>query len=397
MTAVISGVGSISPYGRNEATIVDNLRNERIMIEAYQSNDRRTKATSAARCIHESQTLAPSLSPRIATDVLNVTYAVVKDAVEDAGLSMDDLKGHRVALCSGCGAADMDSMRALVSHDYPRVNPFDLMKTLPTAVTGPLATALGLRGPVHTVQHACATGLRTVTQGMDLIKLGRADIVVCVSVEKLLDEAMRGFDAMRALYRGEDLTFASVPFTKERAGFTASEGAGCVILESDSHFQTRKGRKAYGQPIAYADYSDGEDLTNPSGVGAYQCLLDVMADMAELGHSVDFISAHGTSTPNGDVIEAKSILNSVGDEVPVVAFKRLIGHTVTASGIIELIFSLYQMKHNFVISNGAIKPDPGVHPLYLPTEQLEMPVNAFVKNAFGFGGLNCVLGVARYV
>jgi len=231
---------------------------------------------------------------------------------------------------------------------------------------------------------------------MDLIELGRADVVICVSTEKYIDEGMRGFDAMRALYRGDDLAYASVPFVKHRGGFTHGEGGGCVILESEEYFRQRGGTKAYGQPIAYADYSDGEDMTNPSGEGASASMSEVLGKMAMLGHRPDFISAHATSTPNGDVVEAEAISNVIGNEIPVVAFKRLIGHTLTASGIIELIYSLYQMKYEFIISNGKFEADPDIKPINLPKHQVTGPVNSFIKNAFGFGGLNSVLGVTRY-
>jgi 3-oxoacyl-(acyl-carrier-protein) synthase len=119
--------------------------------------------------------------------------------------------------------------------------------------------------------------------------------------------------------------------------------------------------------------------------------------MHAVGAYPDFISAHATSTPNGDIAEASVIYDTVGGEIPVVAFKRMIGHTITASGIIELIFCLYQMKHGFIVSNGTIDRDPELKPINLPKEQLEVQIDSFIKNAFGFGGLNSVLGVVQYV
>lgn len=397
MNCVISGVGCISSLGRDEETIVKNLKNEKVAIERYRCTDPKNKATTSSRCIEDSETLAPDVPRGYRMDHLNVSYAVIQDALKDAGLSLDDLDRKRVGLSSGSGCGDLSAMQNIVGKDFPRVKPFDLMKILPTAVTGPLSTLLKLKGPAHTVQHACATGLRVITQGMDLITLGRADVVICVSTEKLLDASMRGFDATRALYRGEDIAYASVPFTKERSGFTHGEGGGCVILESEEHYRNRQGTSAYGKAVSFADYSDGEDMTNPSGEGAYSSMSDVLKGLEGLGYYPDFISAHATSTPNGDIIEAKVIHEVVGKDVPVVAFKRLIGHAITACGIIELIYSLYQMKYEFIISNGLLDQDPDMMPIYLPKEQLNKPVESFIKNAFGFGGLNSVLGVIKDV
>lgn len=396
MSCVITGVGCISSLGRSESDIVEGLKAEATHIQPYKSEDPRTKATSTASFLGDTAELSPEVPRSYRTDHLNLSYAVVKDALADAGLSLEDVTSTRVALCSGKGASDMDAMRAVIGKDFPRVKPFDFMKILPTAVAGPLSTVLKMKGATHTVQHACATGLRVVTQGMDLIALGRADVVICVSSEVQIPEGVRGFDATRALYRGEDLRYASVPFAKERGGFTHGEGGGCVILESEEHFKARGGKKVYGKPIAYADYSDGEDMVNPSGVGAYNSMVQVLSEMYNAGYQPDFVSAHATSTPNGDIVEANTIYETVADEVPVVAFKRLVGHTITASGIIELIFSLYQMKYGFVISNGEIDPDPEMKPINLPKEQLHGEIGSFVKNAFGFGGLNSVLGVVKY-
>jgi 3-oxoacyl-[acyl-carrier-protein] synthase-1 len=397
MDCIISGVGCISSLGRDEDSIVENLKKETVAIDGYESKDIRTKSTSISRCL-DSYDLSTDAIPRsFQMDPLNLSYAVVMDALADAGMDLKALDSQRVALSSGTCASEMKAMRNLLGEDFPRVRPTDIMKSLPTAVTGPLSTVLKLKGSAHTVQHACATGLRAVAQGMDLISLGKADVVICVSVEKINDEVIRGFDAMRALYRGNDLTYASVPFTKDRAGFTPGEGGGCVILESEEHFKRRKGAKSYGKPIAYADYSDGSEMTNPSGEGASRSMAEVVLKMTELGYTPDFVSAHATSTPNGDVVEANVISNLLGDDVPVVAFKRLIGHTTNASGIIELIYSLYQMKHEFIVSNGELPLDPAVKSLYLPTDQIHQPIDSFVKNSFGFGGLNCVLGVIKHV
>lgn len=397
MNSVITGIGCISALGRYEDEIVSNLKNEKVAIAAYEHKDPRTKSSSVSKCLSDYDLQTKDIPRGFQIESLKLTYAIVMDALADAGLDLNELDLYRVGLSSGTCASDMSAMRNLLYETFPRVRPTDIMKSLPTAVTGPLATVLKLQGPVHTVQHACATGLRTITQGMDLISLGKADVVICVGVEVIHDEVIRGFDALRALYRGDVLEHASIPFAKDRAGFTPGEGGGCVILESEEHYNRRKGSKSYGRPVSYAEYSDGSDMTNPSGDGASKSMSEVIHAMSDLGHKPDFVSAHATSTPNGDVVEANVITEVLGDEVPVVAFKRLIGHTITASGIIELIYSLYQMKHEFIISNGSHEVDPEIDSLYLPTEQLHQPIDSFIKNSFGFGGLNSVLGVIKHV
>lgn len=400
MKCLITGVASISSLGRDEATIVENLKKELVTIEPFQHDDPKTKTTFIAPCVDNTEELAPDVPRSFRTDHVNMQYATIKDALADAEVDLEAVDDPlRVGLCSGIGAGDMPAMRSAVGLDYPRIKPFDFNKITPTGCSGPLSTLLKLKGSVQTVQHACATGLRAVTAGMDLIALGKADMVICVSTEKMIPEGLRGFDAMRALYRGEDIAYASVPFAKERAGFTHGEGAGCIILETEEHFLKRTGGKGkvYGQTVAYADYSDGEDIVNPSGIGATNSLNEVLRKMDSEGLRPDFISAHATSTPAGDIVEAAAISDTLGADVPVVAFKRLVGHTITASGILELIYSLYQMKHGFIVSNGSLDPDPALKPIYLPKEQLNVPIESFVKNSFGFGGLNSVLGVTKYV
>lgn len=398
MTTIISGVASIGPYGEKPETIKHHLYTETVALSKTPFEAPRLKATYVAPQVEE-YTFDNDIPRSVKNVALDTTYRLIVRALKDANIPLgwlaDKEKASRIAIVSAFGATGIESLRNLVTPEA-RVSPFDLMKSLPTAVTGPLSTHLKFKGRIHTVQHACASGLRTIAQGMDLIDANRADIVICVSVESLLLETLRGFDAMRALYRGEDKDTASIPFGKDRSGFVFGEGGGCVVLERNLHPLTRV-HPHYGRCVHYADYSDGEDMTNPSGEGARRCLQEVYSVMRTQKLVPDFVSAHATSTPNGDMVEAKAIRNAIGTRVPVVALKRLIGHTVTASGILEFIYSLYLMEMDRIPSNGTYPRDPVMDLIYLPTEPIDRPIKSFIKNAFGFGGLNCVVGVTRHV
>lgn len=398
MTTIISGVASIGPYGERPSNIRHHLYNETIAVSKSTFEAPRLKATYVSPQVEE-YPFENDLPRSVRNVALDTTYRLVVRALQDANIPLDWLSNRemasRIAIVSAFGATGIESLRNIVTPES-RVSPFDLMKSLPTAVTGPLSTHLKFKGRIHTVQHACASGLRAIAQGMDLIDVNKADIVICVSVESLLLETLRGFDAMRALYRGEEKEKATIPFGADRGGFVLGEGGGCVVLERSLHPLTRP-HPQYGRCVHYADYSDGEDMTNPSGEGAYKCLQEVYSVMRSQKLVPDFVSAHATSTPNGDLIEAQAIRRAIGSRVPVVALKRLIGHTVTASGILEFIYSLYLMDMDRIPSNGTYLRDNVMDPIYLPTEAIDKPVQSFIKNAFGFGGLNCVVGVTRHV
>lgn len=392
MNILITGVNSQSPIGNIEVEIIKNLRNEVTAFSNYKDEHGIIKSKVKATTELKFSKLPRSMNSPMA----ELSLDVVLGALLDAGLDSTVFNSTRTGYCAAIGIPDIERIKVLVNNSK-RASAFDIIKTVPTSATGALATHLNMRGPVYTVQHACASGLRSITQGMDLIRLGKADTVVCSAAEMVTHETMKGFDAMRALYRGDDLVNPSKPFSSDRSGFIFGEGAGAVVLESESHFLRRGGNKCYGSLVAYADYSDGGDITNPSGEGATLSMCNVYGEMLDNDINVDFISAHATSTPNGDSAEARAIFNVVGDNVPVVALKRLYGHLVTASAMVEFIHCLYMLKENFIVSNGDNVLDTELSNIQLPSKQItNLRLKGFIKNAFGFGGLNSVVGVSKY-
>jgi 3-oxoacyl-(acyl-carrier-protein) synthase len=400
MSAIITGVGSISPFGTTRAEIINALKQETVCTRAHVSDNKWVKATATAPCVSDTNALAPDVPRSLRNDALNLCWVAVHEALADAGLSPEIFSeppySRRVALITTHGTTGLDSFGRLLNGEE-RPSPFDLLKSLPTAVSGPLSTLLKVNGPVHTVQHACASGLRAIAQAMDLIELGHIDMAVCVGAEKIYDETLRGFDGMKATYRGDVPESSSLPFSAEREGLVMGEGAGCVVIEKRDRSGVGKysGRVGYGRCLTYADYSDGHDVSAPSGSGAKASMAEVLGVFKALNITPDFISAHATSTPKGDAVEAEVIHDLVGDTIPVVALKRLIGHGITASGLIETILCLYMMQEDFIVSNSTYPMDPLMKSIYLPKSQIHKPVQSFVKNAFGFGGLNCVLWVAK--
>lgn len=398
-SVLITGVGGITPLGDDHDTITSNLKAEWSNVRRMGSVIKNVKTRYWSPCVGDLReaTEARDLPRSVYTPGLGLSYVAILRALKDAGLDTGVFDSERTALVSAIGQAGIDGVSSMVNYQENRPSAFAILKAIPTAATGPLTSILNVRGPVHTVQHACASGVRTVTQAMDLIRLGKADVVVCVSAEKILYETMAGFDAMRALYRGDNPEHASAPFSKDRAGFTISEGAGCLIVESYEHWQERGGKFAWARCVGYADYSDGGELTNPTGDGARRCLASLQQQLDRQNLYPDVISAHATSTPNGDVAEAQAIYDVYGDRVPVTAFKRLTGHSVTASGTLEIWYSLLMMNHNFLVGNPVTTVDPEIAPIQLAEKADRHHVGLVVKTAFGFGGLNSVLGLQKYL
>lgn len=391
MDILITGAYSQSPIGSDESEVIDNLRSEQSAFQDYCD----THGIIKSKVVAHSEFTYSELPRSMNSPLAELTYTAVLGVLNDAGLDTNVFKSRRTGFCAAIGIPDIERIKVLV-NSAKRASAFDIIKTVPTSATGALATHLKMQGPVHTVQHACASGLRSITQGADLIKLGKADIVICSAAEMITHETMKGFDSMRALHRGDVVLNPSRPFSADREGFVNSEGLGAVILESKKHYDKRGGTKCYGRFVASADYSDGSDITNPSGSGARESLQEVYDAMLDDGIFVDFVSAHATSTPNGDSAEAAAIYDVLEGDVPVVALKRLYGHMLTASAMVELIHCLYMLNEGFIVSNGDNKLDPELSRINLPNEQLHSSkMEGFIKNAFGFGGLNSVVGVCK--
>jgi 3-oxoacyl-[acyl-carrier-protein] synthase II len=311
------------------------------------------------------------------------------------------------AIATGIGGlkAFQDCYDTLIERGPDRVNPFSIPAIIPNMGAGWVSMELGTQGPLSSQCTACAASNMAIGEGADAIRLGRADVMICGGTEAGITRVgIAGFSAMRALSRrNDDPKKASRPFDKERDGFVMGEAGGAIVLESLEHAQAR-GAKIYAEMLGYGVSSDANHITEPDPGGTNPARAMKMAiDDAGIDPSeIDYINAHGTSTPLGDASETRVIKLALGEEnarkTPVSSTKGATGHCLGAAGAIEAIFTIMAVK------NGKLPPtinyeyeDPECDLDYIANESRDADVRVGVNNSFGFGGHNACVVFARYV
>jgi len=277
----------------------------------------------------------------------------------------------------------MDTIR---EKGMKRIGPYSVTRTMGNTTSAAISTFFKTKGISFSIASACSTSLHCISYGYDLIKNRKQKIVIAGGSE---DDHWSGsimFDAMGALNTKNNANpeKASKPYDKNRDGFIPSGGGGIIILE-DFDYAKHRGAKIYGEIVSCSETSDGYSLVSPSGEGAIRC----MAGLKEL-EKVDYINAHGTSTPIGDITELQAIKEVFGDNIPPISStKSLTGHSLGAAGVHEVIYSLLMMKNNFICGSHNIEeidPDAEKYPILRSNEERE--INCFLSNSFGFGGTN---------
>lgn len=393
-SAVIVGLGGITPLGNDLETITQNLKNGYSNITRFEDPAGKLKATSISLVDTEDYKSSRDTSRALYLNQTALACQAIDRALEDSGLTPEIFNNDRTALVAGRGNGMTSSFERMNNYATKKVSPFDILRSIGTSVSSQISALYDIQGPVITVNNACATGLRTIAEGMNLIALGKADRVVCVCAESIETTILSGYDAMKALYRGADLTYASSPFSKHRGGLTYSEGSACVILEREILAQERN--ETYVRCLDYSDYSDGATRARPTGHGARKCFRDIQQRLLERNLGLDVIGAHATSTPEGDRVEGNVIHEVFGDNVPVTPLKALTGHSMAASTIHEVLYMCLMSKHGFIPPTPVVDWDPDIPQLDVPDTLREQPVDVFVKAGFGFGGLNVVASFQRW-
>jgi 3-oxoacyl-[acyl-carrier-protein] synthase I len=268
-----------------------------------------------------------------------------------------------------------------------------IIRIMNSTVTMNLGTLLGVKGACWTLSAACASGLHAIGQAAMLIALGQQDVVICGGAQETSWHGMVAFDALGALSTNEaEASSASRPFDMSRDGLVPSGGGAALVVESLDHARAR-GAKIYAEITGYAFGCDGGHLTNPSGDGARWVMRKALSQAKTHPNEIDYVSAHATSTPVGDSVEARAIHEVFeGRQVPVSSTKGLTGHECWMSGASEVIYSLLMMEHGFIAGNPHLRtPDAETARLHLPRQTLEQRPRTLLKNAFGFGGTNASL------
>ncbi|MHA7879390.1 MAG: beta-ketoacyl-ACP synthase I [Saccharospirillum sp.] len=399
---VVTGLGIVSCLGNDAATVTDSLKNGRSGIRFNQ-----TYADMGMRS-HVSGTPEIDLSEHIDRKSIRFmghaagyAYVSMAQAIRDAGLTEEQVSNVRSGLVAGSGGADSGSQTEaadiLREKGLKRVGPYRVTQTMGSTVSACLATPFQIKGVNYSITSACSTSAHCIGNAMELIQLGKQDIVFAGGGEAEHWTMSCLFDAMGALStRYNDAPErASRAYDADRDGFVIAGGGGMLVLEELEHARAR-GAKIYAEVVGYGATSDGYNMVAPSGEGAVRCMQQAMATVTG---GIDYINAHGTSTPAGDVTELRAVREVFGEAMPPVAStKSLSGHSLGAAGVQEAIYSLLMMEHNFIAASKNVDTlDPEAGDANVVTERQDnVTLNRVMSNSFGFGGTNATLVFQRY-
>jgi 3-oxoacyl-[acyl-carrier-protein] synthase-1 len=399
---VVTGLGVVSSIGNNKAEVLDSLKVGRSGIRFCD-----TYAEMGFRShIHGDIKLDPAevldrKIRRFMGDGAAFNYIAMAEAIEDAGLNEADVSNERTGLIVGSGGPSTSNQVAaadIAREKGPkRVGPYMVPRCMSSTNSANLATAFKIKGLSYSISSACSTSAHCIGNGYEQIQLGKQDIVFAGGGEEVHWSLTVLFDAMGALSSKYNDTpeRASRAYDKNRDGFVIAGGGGVVVLEELSHAQAR-GAKIYAELVGYGATSDGVDMVAPSGEGAVRCMRQALAGLGNT--KIDYINAHGTSTPVGDITELNAMREVFGADMPrVSSTKSLTGHAQGAAGVHEAIYSLLMLEHDFLAASANIEElDPDAEGVPLVRERVDdAGLDCVMSNSFGFGGTNASLAFKR--
>ena len=399
---VITGIGIVSCIGNNIEMVLTSLREGRSGIrfnESYRENGFRSLVSGSVDV-----DLAEHIDRKVLRFMGNAAgyaYIAMKQAVADSGLRDDEISSDRTGIIMGSGGAStqsvVESADIMRSRGVKRAGPYRVTQTMASTTSACLATPFKIKGVNYSISSACATSAHCIGNAMELIQMGKQDVVFAGGGEEEHWTLTGLFDAMGALSTkyNDSPEAASRPYDIERDGFVIAGGGGCVVVESLDHALAR-GAKIYAELIGYGATSDGYDMVAPSGEGAVRCMRQALAGIEG---DIDYINSHGTSTPVGDLAELKAIKEVFnGDKVPAISStKSLTGHSLGATGVQEAIYTLLMMKHGFIAGSANIEAlDPEAEGLPIIPVAQDAQLERTMSNSFGFGGTNATLVFQKY-
>jgi 3-oxoacyl-[acyl-carrier-protein] synthase-1 len=399
---VVTGMGIVSSLGNNKQEVLQSLREGRSGIEFMQEYaDLGFRSQVAGTLKLNPEELIDRKLFRFMGQAAAYSYLAMAEAAADSGLSDDQISNVRTGLIVGSGGSStaniVETAEIARSRGIKRVGPYMVTRTMSSTTSACLATPFGIKGVNYTISSACATSAHCIGNAMELIQLGKQDVVFAGGGEELHWVQSAMFDAMGATsskYNDTPHT-ASRPYDEFRDGFVISGGGGMVVLEELEHALAR-GAKIYAELVGYGATSDGYDMVQPSGEGAIRCMQQALATVDT---PIDYINTHGTSTPVGDIRELEAMKAVFTDYMPVVtSTKSLSGHALGAAGVHEAIYSLLMMEHGFIAASANIETlDPGAHGVNIAQERIDnAKLDTILSNSFGFGGTNASLVFRRF-
>lgn len=399
----VTGLGIVSPIGSNVQEVTDSLRDGRsgiVHADVYEEMGFRSHVHGALNVdldAHIDRKLR-----RFMGDGAAYNYVAMQQAIADSGLSDADIRNERTGLVMGSGgpstSAQVEAADTAREKSPKRVGPYAVPKAMCSTLSANMSTAFGMRGLSYSISSACSTSAHCIGNGAELIQMGKQDVVLAGGAEELHWSLSVLFDAMGALSSKYNDTpeKASRAYDANRDGFVIAGGSGVVVLE-DLERATARGAKIYAELVGYGATSDGVDMVAPSGEGAVRCMKMAMAGLGD--HTVDYINAHGTSTPVGDMIELAAIREAFGNQNPhISSTKSLTGHSQGATGAHEAIYSMLMMEHDFIAASANIEElDPDAGDANIVRERIDNAgLNVVMSNSFGFGGTNATLTFQRH-
>ncbi len=395
---VVTGLGIVSSIGNNVGEVTNSLSNLKSGITKNEVNKElglRSHVSGSIRNLDTKELIDRKLY-RFMGDAAAYAYLSTEEAIKDANIEESILSNHRTGIIMGSGGASsedqIDSADILRSKGLKRIGPYRVTKAMGSTVSACLATSFGIKGINFSISSACATSAHCIGSGMEQIQLGKQDTVIVGGGEAEHWGMTSLFDAMGALSTkyNDQPELASRAYDKNRDGFVIAGGAGTLILEEKQHALDR-GAHIYAQLSGYAATSDGEDMVSPSGEGGERC-MKIAWDMCG-NKKIDYINAHGTSTPAGDITELNAIKAIFGEDVPLISStKSLSGHSLGAAGVQEAIYGLIMMKEGFITGSANIENlDEGAESFPIVRENISTEIERFLSNSFGFGGTNATL------
>lgn len=395
---VVTGIGIVSSIGNNVEEVTESLKTLKSGIVKNEINSElglRSHISGSIKNLDLKERIDRKLF-RFMGEAAAFAYISTEEAIKDSGLDDESLSSERTGLIMGSGGASsedqIDSADILRSKGLKRIGPYRVTKAMGSTVSACLATSFGIKGINYSISSACATSAHCIGSGMEQIQLGKQDIIIAGGGEAEHWGMTSLFDAMGALSTkyNDSPEKASRAYDRDRDGFVIAGGGGAVILEEKEH-AIKRGAKIYAQLTGYAATSDGEDMVSPSGEGGERCMRIALGMTGK--EKVDYINAHGTSTPAGDITELKAIENVFGKDLPLISStKSLSGHSLGAAGVHESIFCLIMMKEGFAAGSANIENlDEGAINFPIIQKNQETELKKILSNSFGFGGTNATL------
>jgi 3-oxoacyl-[acyl-carrier-protein] synthase I len=400
---VVTGLGIVSSIGNNSEEVVESLKQGRSGIsfaQVYSDLGFRSHVHGAINI--DLDEFIDRKVKRFMGDGAAFNYIAMQQAITDSGLEESEISNFRTGLVMGSGGPStsniVEAADILRSKGVKKVGPYMVPRTMSSTNTACLATPFKIKGVNYSISSACATSAHCIGHAMELIQMGKQDVVFAGGGEELHWTMSVLFDAMGALSSkyNDTPTTASRAYDATRDGFVISGGGGVLVIEELEHAKAR-GAKIYAELVGYGATSDGYDMVQPSGEGAVRCMQQAMATV---DGKIDYINAHGTSTPVGDTKELEALRVVFGESnVPwVSSTKSLTGHALGAAGVNEAIYSLLMQQENFLSASANITQlDPGAEGIPIVLErQDDITLNTIMSNSFGFGGTNATLIFQRY-